>query len=342
MNKEDFYKYLHITYEDYKENIKYILNKEIIKMLETLGNNDEMPNILFYGNSGVGKKTMVNILLEIMFGDEIYNLKSEMSKIDSAGGKTNTVMIMKSFYHMIIEPNNNFDRYIIKDVVKKYVRQYVDMSIENMKKIKVVQINNLDLLSEYAQYSLRRTIENYSDTCRFVCFCNSLSKVAEPLRSRCLCIHIPCIQDYKMLKLINNICLNEKIELDENIKNEIIMKSNGNLKECIWKIYYYNKNKHFNTIYEIGIVKLVKEIKNRGDIEMLRTIIYDLTMNDIEEIKILHEVLKRILKSELDEEIKIKIINFVVENENKINKSRREIKPMEYIMVGINNEIQIK
>ena len=145
-----------------------------------------------------------------------------------------------------------------------------------------------------------------------------------------------------MLKLINNICLNEKIELDENIKNEIIMKSNGNLKECIWKIYYYNKNKHFNTIYEIGIVKLVKEIKNRGDIEMLRTIIYDLTMNDIEEIKILHEVLKRILKSELDEEIKIKIINFVVENENKINKSRREIKPMEYIMVGINNEIQIK
>ena len=143
MSKEDFYKYLHITYDDYKNDKKYILNKNIIKTLEILGNNDEMPHLIFYGCNGVGKKTMINILLEIMFGEEIYNLKNETHKIDSSGGKTNTVSIMQSLNHIIIEPNNNFDRYIIKDVVKKYARKYVDMSVENLRKIKVVQINNL-------------------------------------------------------------------------------------------------------------------------------------------------------------------------------------------------------
>ena len=57
-------------------------------------------------------------------------------------------------------------------------------------------------MSYYAQTSLRRTMERYNDKCRFMMWCKSLSKVIEPLQSRCICLRIPSPTDDELFRYI--------------------------------------------------------------------------------------------------------------------------------------------
>ena len=52
-------------------------------------------------------------------------------------------------------------------------------------------LTEVDCLTRDAQAALRRTMEKYSGSCRLVMLCNSLCKVIEPVRSRCLAIRVP-------------------------------------------------------------------------------------------------------------------------------------------------------
>ena len=101
-------------------------------------------------------------------------------------------------------------------------------------------INNLDNLTRNAQTSLRCTIENHSSTCRFIMWCHSLSKVIPPLRSRCVCIHIPEQDDDDLKEWLLHIAFLERIPVSADIINEIIDNSNGNLKTILWKLTLYN------------------------------------------------------------------------------------------------------
>ena len=78
---------------------------------------------------------------------------------------------------------------------------------------KSVMINNLDNLSYYAQTSLRRTMEKYSGTCRFIMWCKSLSKVIEPLKSRCLMVRVPLPTDIMITSIILKVASKANIKL---------------------------------------------------------------------------------------------------------------------------------
>lgn len=55
---------------------------------------------------------------------------------------------------------------------------------------KVLLINEVDRLSRHAQHALRRTMEKYSKQCRLVMTCTNLSKVIDPVQSRCVCVRV--------------------------------------------------------------------------------------------------------------------------------------------------------
>jgi len=328
---------------------KCFFHKDIFKKLEKISKDDSLPHIIFYGNPGTGKKTLINIFLEMVFDNSIYKLDDSKYTIMSSGNNESEVIIKQSDHHIIIEPNNtNFDRYLIQEIVKEYAKKYPLCIFEKSRKFKAVQINYLDNLSYYAQTSLRRTIEKYSKTCRFIMWCYSLSKVIEPLRSRCLCIHIPTQTDDQLYKWIYNICCLEKIKIKSSIIESILNESNGNLKSILWKLDLYRYNNKIYNSYEEGINRIVSEIisiKNNKLIEpsypinipKIREYIYKMYVTNISLNIIIKDILKNILL--LNKDINNKqiddIINSASEFDYRLSKKRRDIIHLEAFVINI-------
>jgi replication factor C subunit 3/5 len=323
---------------------KCFFHKEIFKKLDKINNDDGMPHMIFYGNPGSGKKTMINLFLEMIFDDSIYKLNNSKYIVISSGNIENEVIVKQSDHHIIIEPNNNnFDRYLIQDIVKEYARRYPLCIFENSRNFKMVQINNLDNLSYYAQTSLRRTIEKYSKTCRFIMWCYSLSKVIEPLRSRCICIHVPTQTNDELVQWAFNIASIEKIKLTFPILNYIIETSNGNLKDILWKLDLYKYCNKVQNGYQKSLNNLISEIITSGDIQTIRDYIYKMMITNISSNIIIKDILNIILEK-LDnfnnsKEKALKIINYASNYEYRLSKGRRDIIHIEAFIINVINTL---
>ena len=312
----------------YRSPSKCFFHKDILHQLKTISNDDCLPHIIFYGNPGSGKKTLINLFLEQIFDKSVYNLDDSKYNVISSGNIENEVIVKQSDHHIIIEPgNNNFDRYLIQDIVKEYARIYPLCIFESSREFKMVQINNLDNLSYYAQTSLRRTIEKYSKTCRFVMWCYSLSKVIEPLRSRCLCIHVPSQTDEELIKWTFNIASLENIKLNFNVLTNIVETSGGNLKDILWKLDMYKYCGKITNCYQTALNCLIDEIFNRHDTLTIRDYIYKMMITGITSGIIIKDILNIILVkiSDYPKDKIFKIINYASLYEYRLSKARRDI-----------------
>jgi len=326
---------------------KCFFHKEIFNKLKKIAEDDGMPHVIFYGNPGTGKKTMINLFLEMIFDKSIYKLDDSKYTVISSGNIENEVFVKQSDHHIIIEPNNNnFDRYLIQDIVKEYARKYPLCIFEKNRNFKMVQINNLDNLSYYAQTSLRRTIEKYSKTCRFIMWCYSLSKVIEPLRSRCLCIHVPTQSEQDLVQWTFNISSLENVNINFPVLSWIVQNSNGNLKDILWKLDLYKYCGKIQNGYQKSLVLLINEITTDGDIQIIRDYIYKMMITNISSNVIIKDILNIILikldndKYPNSKKKSSKIIDHASNFEYRLSKGRRDIIHIEAFILNIINVLK--
>jgi len=322
---------------------KIYLHKKLLKDLKNISEDEEFPNIIFYGKPGTGKKVMLNLFLEMVFGKSVYDVNDEIYTVKSSGNVDNKVSVKQSEHHIVIEPNNNnFDRNLVRHVIVEYSKRkplsiYKNKNSKN-KKFKVVQINNLEDLSEGAQTSLRRTIEKYSKNCRFVMWTHSLSKVIKELRSRCPCFHVPTIDNDDLLMWAYRISRINNININFEKLHKIIDTSNGNLKTILWKMDLYKYTGALINTYDQKINILAKNIINYEDISIIRPIIQNFLTTNIKSNKIIIDLLNIILKKSVLNDKKIKqIIESASEYDNRLSLSRRDIIHIEGYVVKIMN-----
>lgn len=318
-------------------------NKNELEHLKNISQDTGLPHIIISGNPGTGKKTMINLFLEMVFDESIYRMTDTKYNVKSSGNSDTEVIIKQSDHHIVIEPNNNnFDRYLIQDVVKEYAKR-APIQYENNKNIKVVQINNLDNLSYYAQTSLRRTTEKYSKTCRFIMWTQSMSKVIEPLRSRCVCIHISNQSEKALINWILSICNKENININLDVLTKIMMKSDGNLKEILWKLDLYKHTGKLYNDYHFVMNKIILDILNNLDITIIRDNIYKIMVTCIPSLTIIKDILNNILtRIELDNKQLIRVLENASEYEYKLSKGRRDIIHIEGFIINIMDIINNK
>ena len=209
-----------------------------------MAKDDSIPHLLFYGSKGCGKKTMVNIFMHLLFGDSINNVRKVHYNISSSCNNDDSVEeFIQSFHHILIEPTgNNHDRYLIHDIIKLYLSKIGYNVIKSKHKFKLIVINNVDIMSESVQFSLRRTIEQYSNDCRFILIANSISKVVEPLSSRCKCIGIKSPNLNEIIDYSYYISQKENIELSLDHLAYIVQQYNGDIKNVLWRLDLYKLN----------------------------------------------------------------------------------------------------
>lgn len=309
---------------------KIFFHKEIYARLKRMSDDNSIPHVIFHGASGSGRKTMISIFLKMIYGEEISKLYTTAYNIAGSGNKTKKEFVQNSAHHIIINPTStNFDRYLVHEIVKRYAgSSTLDLTQNPNGKFKTIQISNLDRLSHSAQTSLRRMIEVNASICRFIMWCDNLSNVIGPLKSRCVCIRIPRPTPNEMFTYLTYISLKKKFDPEYRYIIDIVKSSECNIRTALWYLQCYMLGYDYKTNYDIAIDNMVRMIMNCEiqNIEEIRDIFFNIWITNYEGVRIVRDVLRFIVQSKnISEECKANIIIRTSEIEYNMLRGRREI-----------------
>jgi replication factor C subunit 3/5 len=310
----------------------------------------QMPNLLIYGPNGCGKKTLINLLLEDIYDIKVHETKKVSYQITGYGNSSNEVIIEQSNYHIIIEPTGSgLDKYLIHEIVKEYAQQTV-LNVHDCKTpFRIVFINNIDNLSYYAQTSLRYTMEKYHKTCKFILCGYQLSKIIEPLRSRCLNIRLPSPSCQELKSILFDVSCRENIDIDEQNLSTIIKLANGNIKKalCLMELYSFGITK-YSLAWKKNIKKVTKIILNfyensdktafnSSTIDKIRLLLYTIFITNIPGNQMITELLKSILYfgKNINPLLMTIIVQLFGHYETKLNKGKRPVIHLETLIMAI-------
>lgn len=324
-------------------------HNEIIARLLRMSCDDSIPNIMFCGPKGSGKKTLVKLFLEMIYGSDINNLENATYTVRGSSSKETEIIVKQSNHHIIINPNNsNSDRYLVQDVIKSYARKKSLDIFKTKKSFKTILINNVDNLTYYAQTSLRRTMEIYSKNCRFILWCSSSSQVIDPLISRCVFLTIPSPSDNHLFSFLLTVSIKENMILKYQQYKKIIKNANGNIKTVLWQLEMFKHNVTEDFSYETTIQSIVDlilttDISNFGSKDDgLLSYIYCIMMTNINGTKIIKDLLFDLCERNLEDNIILKIICAASKYEHTYTQGRHTIMHIKSFVITVMNIIADK
>jgi replication factor C small subunit len=178
---------------------------EIIKRVRSLVNTNNIPHLLFAGPAGVGKSTLALIVVKELFG--------------------------ASWRENYLELNASDERGI--DVVRQKVKDFARTKALGDVPFKVIFLDEADALTREAQQALRRTMENYTSTCRFVMSCNYSSKILDPIQSRAVVFRFGLLEKKDVKKRVELIAEREGLMVSEEGFGVLYESSEGDCRRLI-------------------------------------------------------------------------------------------------------------
>ena len=314
-------------------------HKKIYNVLKKMSNDMAIPHIIFYGPCGSGKRTMVSTFLKMIYGENVNTLFSASYDISGSGNKVKKEIVKNSNHHIIINPTNtNFDKYLVHEIIKGYASSKSSDLIKNPdSKFKTVQISNLEKLSHSAQTSLRRMIEVNSSFCRFIMWCENLSNVIEPLKSRCVCIRVSRPTFEELFTYLFHITIINKISMYIKTITDIIHFSECNITTALLCVETFRLKCVYRTNRCLAIDELTNLIVKCqiNKIDKIRDMFYNMWITYYEGIDIVKYILKEIIKLKIPEICKAKIILKTSVIEYDMVRSRRQIMGFDNFVISV-------
>ena len=178
---------------------------DIIKRVQALTNSLNIPHLLFAGPAGTGKSTLALIIVKELFRENWRENYLELNASDERGIN------------------------VVREKVKNFART---KSLGNIP-FKIIFLDEADALTPEAQQALRRTMENYSTTCRFILSCNYSSKIIDPIQSRCALFRFKLLEKKDIDIVIQKIIESEKLTITPEASEMIYEGSGGDCRRCI-------------------------------------------------------------------------------------------------------------
>lgn len=332
-------------FEKYRpQNInEFIFNKNILSQLIHIASNEDIPHIIISGPPGSCKKTLLKFFLEALYDKDVNVLSKIKYNINGSSTKKE-IEILQSNYHIIIEPTStNHDKYILQEIIKQYAMHKSFNIFKTKRKFKTIVIYNIENLANNSQAALRRTMELYAKSCRFVMICNNLSKIFDPLRSRCRTFCIPSPSIDNITNVITYISLMENIKLTPEDWQFIIDNCNGNLKKAIWILDTKRlKTDPLLTLDQVfnKVVKLILDAKTQKNItkvfdDDIRSNIYNILITNIKGSEIITTLLDKLLVEINDDELNAQIIQAASHAEHNLIHGRRDIIHIDFFIASV-------
>lgn len=176
----------------------------------------QLPHMLFYGPPGTGKTSTILALAKELYGPEFVKQR-------------------------VLELNASDERGI--SIVREKVKDFARMQLVNpppgykdrypCPPFKIIILDEADSMTQDAQSALRRTMETYSKITRFCLICNYVTRIIDPLASRCSKFRFKSLDQGNAKKRLEQIAENEGVQLEDGAVDALIQCSEGDLRKAI-------------------------------------------------------------------------------------------------------------
>ena len=207
-------------------------NEHAVTTLSELAESRNLPHLILYGPENSGKTTASLALARKLYGNTWKNNFAYFNASDFFDQGKRYLVRDKRFVRFLgtDDPKKIYKSVI--DIFKEIINEYAGIAPIDAD-YKLIYIDNAESLSSDAQNALRRIMEKYSATCRFILSTTKPSKLISPLRSRGLQIFFTYVPDPLMKAHLEKIACAEKLQLSENAFDAIFYFAKGNVAKAV-------------------------------------------------------------------------------------------------------------
>lgn len=180
---------------------------EIIGSLESLIKDPtDMPHLMFSGSAGVGKTTVALCIARQILGD-YYNERTVLG----------------------LNASDERGIGVVREKIKKFTSEVAFDEVP----FKIIILDEADEMTADAQTALRRMIEDTAKNSRFILIANNISKIIDPIQSRCATFKFTSIPEEDIIGRLEEIAKKEKVKADKKGLKAIYDYSEGDLRHAI-------------------------------------------------------------------------------------------------------------
>jgi replication factor C small subunit len=277
----------------------------VVRGLESYVRLKNLPHLMFVGPAGTGKTSAAIALARALYGDNWRSNFTELNASDERG----------------IE--------VVRNKIKNFAR-----TAPIAAPFKIIFLDEADSLTPDAQSALRRTMESFSMSCRFVLSCNYSNKIIEPIQSRCAVYRFTPIAPADMIAKLRQIAEKERVSITETALQAIGYVADGDLRRAVNTLQsaaFVKTEIKKETVYQVAAVVDPRTIKEllKASIEgeltralsLLDSILAEQGFSGTEVIAQIH---KSVLDLDVADELKVQFINSIGEIDFRLSEGANE------------------
>jgi hypothetical protein len=209
--------FIQLFHDNFYHKYFNILGNPILKNISNFSENElfSSPNILLYGNHVTILKLFLDSILMKIFN--IQHIKRQSASYDCTVNNNKQSFSYNSsdiFIEIDLQCQGSGEKQFLCDFVGDQI-----LTTKNIKHPKhIIILHNLQKASDQTIFALRKLMERHSHNALFIITCPSLSKINEPIKSRCMLVR--CNLDIDNVATFFETFI-EECDLDDDVVVEI-------------------------------------------------------------------------------------------------------------------------